>query len=68
MSCLTKEQGFFFACLKDAAVAALKNAAPAPGSDQQKIGSGSGAALKVATPGCSGSATLVHQQVESKPE
>ena len=36
MSCLTQEQGFFFACLKDAAGAALKSAAPAPGSDQQK--------------------------------
>ena len=49
----------FFACLKDAAGAALKNAAPAPGSDQQKIGSSSGAALKVAAPGSSGSTTLI---------
>ena len=38
--------------------AALKNAVPAPGSDQKKIGSGSGTALKVAAPGGSGSATL----------
>ena len=35
---------FFFACLNDAAGAALKNAAP--GSDHKKSGSGSGAALK----------------------
>ena len=34
-------QPCFFACLKDAAGAALKQAAPAPGSDQKKIGSGS---------------------------
>ena len=39
---------FFFACLKDAGGAALKNEAPAPGSDRKKIGSDSGAALKVA--------------------
>ena len=32
----TRTRLFFFACLKDAAGAALKNAAPAPGSDQQK--------------------------------
>ena len=30
----------FFACVKDGAGAALKNAAPAPGSDLQKFGSG----------------------------
>ena len=54
----TRTRLFFFACLKDAAGAALKNAASAPGSDQKKIGSGSGAALKVAAPGGSGSATL----------
>ena len=44
----TRTRLLFFACLKDAAGAALKNAAPAPGSDQKKIGSG--AALKVAAP------------------
>ena len=60
----TRTRLFFFACLKDAAGAALKNAAPAPGSDQKKIGSGSGAALKVAAPGGSGSATLVGIAVE----
>ena len=38
--------------------AALKNAAPAPGSDQQQNRPSSGAALKVATPSGSGSATL----------
>ena len=56
----TRARLFFFACLKDAAGAALKIAAPAPGSDQQKIGSGSGAALKVAGPAAPapGSATL----------
>ena len=32
----TRTSLFFFACLKDAAGAALKNAAPATGSDQQK--------------------------------
>ena len=34
----TRTRLFFFACLKDAAGAALKNVAPAPapGSDQQK--------------------------------
>ena len=32
----TRTRLFFFACLKDAAGAALKSAAPAPGSDQQK--------------------------------
>ena len=32
----TRTRLLFFACLKDAAGAALKNAAPAPGSDQQK--------------------------------
>ena len=32
----TRTKLFFFACLKDAAGAALKSAAPAPGSDQQK--------------------------------
>ena len=47
MSCLTREKKlFFFACLTDAAGAALKSAAPA----SNKIGSGSGAALKVAAP------------------
>ena len=51
----TRTRLFFFACLKDAAGAAFKNAAPAPGSDQKKVGSG--AALKVAAPG--GSATLL---------
>ena len=44
----TRTRLLFFACLKDAAGAALKNAAPAPGSDLQKFGSG--AALKVAAP------------------
>ena len=58
----TRTRLFFFACLKDAAGAALKNAAPAPGSDQKKIGSGSGAALKVATPGGSGSVTQVQNE------
>ena len=47
----------FFACLKDAAGAALKNAAPAPSSNQKKIGFG--AALNVTVPGGSRSATLV---------
>ena len=48
----------FFACQKDAAGAALKKAASALGSGQQKkIGSGS--TLKVAAPGGSGSAILV---------
>ena len=47
---------FFFACLNDAAGAALINVAPAP--TNKKIGSGSGVALKVAAPGGSGSATL----------
>ena len=55
----TRTRLFFFACLEDAAGvgAALKSAAPAPSSgqqkissSQQKIGSGSGAALKVAAP------------------
>ena len=46
----TRTRLFSFTCLKDAAGAALKNAAPAPGSDQKKIGSGSGAPLKVAAP------------------
>ena len=32
----TRTKLFFFACLKDAAGAILKSAAPAPGSDQQK--------------------------------
>ena len=32
----TRTRLFFFACLKDAAGAALKSAAPTPGSDQQK--------------------------------
>ena len=32
----TRTRLFFFACLKDAAGAALKNAAPAPGSDPKK--------------------------------
>ena len=32
----TRTRLLFFACLKDAAGAALKNAAPAPGSNQQK--------------------------------
>ena len=32
----TRTRLFFFACLNDAAGAALKSAAPAPGSDQQK--------------------------------
>ena len=44
----TRTRLFFFACLKDAAGAALQNAAPAP--TNKKIGSGSGAALKVAAP------------------
>ena len=39
---------FFFTSLKDAT-----------GADQQKIGSASGAALKVTAPGGSGSATLL---------
>ena len=39
-----------FGC-KNAAGAALKKAAPALGSDQQKVGSGSGSTLKVAAPG-----------------
>ena len=42
----TRTRHFFFACLKDAAGAALKNSAPA--STSKKIGSG--AALKVAAP------------------
>ena len=58
----TRTRLFFFACLKYAAGAALKNAAPAP--TKKKIGSGSGAALKVAAPGGSGSATLVGIAVE----
>ena len=39
----TRTMFFSFACLKDAAGAGavLKSAAPAPGSDQKKIGSGS---------------------------
>ena len=41
----TRTRLFFLACLKDAAGAALKNAAPAPGSGSllrpKKIGSGS---------------------------
>ena len=32
----TRTRLFFFACLKDAAGAALKNVAPAPGSDQKR--------------------------------
>ena len=32
----TRTRLFFVACLNDAAGAALKNAAPAPGSDQKK--------------------------------
>ena len=55
----TRTRLFFFACLKDAAGAALKKAALSPGSEQKKIGFGSGAALKVAAPGGSGSATLM---------
>ena len=55
----TRTMLFFFACLKYAAGAALKIAAPAPGSDPKKIGSGSGDALKVAAPGGSGSTTLI---------
>ena len=51
----TRTRLFFFACLKDAAGAALKNAAPT----KKKIGSG--AALKVAAPGGSGSTTLVYR-------
>ena len=35
----TRTRLFFFACLKDVAGAALKKAAPAPGSDPKKIGS-----------------------------
>ena len=56
----TRTRLFFFACLEDAAEAALKSAAPASGSDQQKNWlrlpaptskkNGSGAALKVAAP------------------
>ena len=42
----TRTRLLFFACLKDAAGAALKDAAPAP--TYKKIGSG--AALKVAAP------------------
>ena len=53
----TRRRLFFFACLKDAAGAALKKLAP--GSDKKKIGSGSRAALKVAAPGDSGSTTLI---------
>ena len=52
----TRTRLFSFACLKDAAGAALKKAAPAPGSDQKKIASGAG--LKVAAPCGSGSVTL----------
>ena len=37
----TRTRLFFLACLKDAAGAALKNAAPAPGSYPKKISSGS---------------------------
>ena len=56
----------FFACLKYAAGAALKKAAPAqaPGSNQERISSGSRAALKVAAPG--GSATLLWGTVVAK--
>ena len=46
----TRTRLLFLACLKDAAGAALKNAALAPSSDQQKIDSGSGATLTVAAP------------------
>ena len=53
----TRKRLLFFACLKDSAGAALENASPAP--TNKKIGSGSGAALKVAAPGGYGSATLV---------
>ena len=49
-------KAFLFAWLKDAAGAALKKVAPALGSGQQKIGSGS--TLKVAATGGSGSARL----------
>ena len=57
----TRTRLFFFACLRDAAGAALKNAAPAP--TKKKIGSGS--ALKVAAPGGYGFATLVAVPVPS---
>ena len=50
-------KAFLFACKKDAVGAALKKVAPALGSGQQKIGSGS--TLKVAATGGSGSATLL---------
>ena len=53
----TRTRLFSFACLKDAAGAALKSAAPA----SKKIGSGSGAARKVAAPAAlaPSSATLI---------
>ena len=62
----TRTRLLFFACLKDAAGAALKSAAPAPTS--KKIGSGSRAALKVAAPAvpAPGSATLAETGVFSK--
>ena len=56
----TRTRFFFFACSKDAAGAALKNAAPAPGSR---------AALKVADPAAPapGSATLQVNLIHETP-